>query len=131
LYQTTTQLEVNPSLPPVEEVTFPPVDYNYYTSQWSKATKKLILVGACAPDTLTPEILSFLTEDHSTIVLAETISNINYPGVINAIDRLVIPMKEEELLQLQPDHDGKTPLYHAKARKFTAMIQLLEAAGAH
>jgi len=30
-----------------------------------------------------------------------------------------------------PDHDGKTPLYHAKARKFTAMIQLLEAAGAH
>jgi len=30
-----------------------------------------------------------------------------------------------------PDHDGKTPLHHAKARKFTAMVQLLESAGAH
>lgn len=30
-----------------------------------------------------------------------------------------------------PDHDGKTPLHHAKARKFTAMVKLLEAAGAH
>jgi len=30
-----------------------------------------------------------------------------------------------------PDHDGKTPLYHAKSRKFTAIVDLLEAAGAH
>lgn len=30
-----------------------------------------------------------------------------------------------------PDHDGKTPLYHAKARKFTKIIELLEAVGAH
>lgn len=30
-----------------------------------------------------------------------------------------------------PDHDGKTPLYHAKSRKFTQIIALLEAAGAH
>lgn len=30
-----------------------------------------------------------------------------------------------------PDHDGKTPLYHAKARKFKAMVTLLEAVGAH
>ncbi|MBB1150726.1 ankyrin repeat domain-containing protein [Myroides sp. NP-2] len=30
-----------------------------------------------------------------------------------------------------PDHDGKTPLYHAKSRKFTDIINLLEAAGAH
>lgn len=29
-----------------------------------------------------------------------------------------------------PDHDGKTPLYHAKSRKFTAIVTLLEAAGA-
>ncbi|WP_158960881.1 ankyrin repeat domain-containing protein [Myroides fluvii] len=29
-----------------------------------------------------------------------------------------------------PDHDGKTPLYHAKAKKYAAIIKLLEAAGA-
>ncbi|WP_410879916.1 ankyrin repeat domain-containing protein [Myroides sp. DW712] len=29
-----------------------------------------------------------------------------------------------------PDHEGKTPLYHAKSRKFTAIVRLLEAAGA-
>ncbi len=30
-----------------------------------------------------------------------------------------------------PDHDGKTPLYHAKANKYKEMIQMLEAAGAY
>lgn len=30
-----------------------------------------------------------------------------------------------------PDHDGKTPLYHAKARKFKSIVTLLEAVGAH
>ncbi|MGG5506410.1 MULTISPECIES: ankyrin repeat domain-containing protein [unclassified Myroides] len=30
-----------------------------------------------------------------------------------------------------PDHDGKTPLYHAKVNKYKEMAQLLEAAGAY
>ena len=30
-----------------------------------------------------------------------------------------------------PDHDGKTPLYHARANRYTAMVEALETAGAH
>lgn len=30
-----------------------------------------------------------------------------------------------------PDHDGKTPLEHARAKQYKEMVQLLEAAGAH
>jgi len=103
LYQTTTQLSVNPI---VEELLPPPlpvVDYEYYTQQWKKATKKLILVGSLAPHTLTEHVIEKLTADGSTLFLAETISNIQAPGVINAIDRLVIPMNEEALQHLQPD----------------------------
>ncbi|MCS4239752.1 2-succinyl-5-enolpyruvyl-6-hydroxy-3-cyclohexene-1-carboxylate synthase [Myroides gitamensis] len=103
LYQTTEQLSVNPI---VEEPLFPAlpaVDYDYYAKQWNKATKKLILVGSLAPHTLTDDVIAKLTADGSTLFLAETISNIQAPGVINAIDRLVIPMDDEALQNLQPD----------------------------
>lgn len=103
LYQTTTQLSVHPTvvdpiLPPVETV-----DYTPYTATWNKAEKKLILVGTCAPNTLTAEIITRLATDDSVLFLAETLSNINDSHVINAIDRFVIPMNETELQALQPD----------------------------
>lgn len=103
LYQTTEQRSVNPI---VEEPQFPAltaVDYDYYANQWNKASKKLILVGSLAPHTLTDDVIAKLTADGSTLFLAETISNIQAPSVINAIDRLVIPMDDEALQNLQPD----------------------------
>lgn len=103
LYQTTTALSVNPVVEECILPQFEPVDYAFYRQQWSKATKKLILVGSLPPNTLTEEVIQTLTADGSILFLAETISNIQDPGVINAIDRLVIPMSEEDLQYFQPD----------------------------
>lgn len=103
LYQTTEQRSVNPIVEEPQFPALPAVDYDYYANQWNKATKKLILVGSLAPHTLTDDVIAKLTADGSTLFLAETISNIQVPGVINAIDRLVIPMDDEALQNLQPD----------------------------
>ncbi len=103
LYQTTTQQTVHPTVVEPVVPTAAAVEYTHYTQSWEKATKKLILVGACAPNTLTAEIITRLAADESVLFLAETLSNINDPSVINAIDRLVIPMNETELQALQPD----------------------------
>lgn len=103
LYQTTTQQTVHPTVVEPVVPTAAAVEYTHYTHSWEKATKKLILVGACAPNTLTAEIITRLAADESVLFLAETLSNINDPSVINAIDRLVIPMNETELQALQPD----------------------------
>lgn len=103
LYQTTNQLEVTPHIEEPHPVLLPAVDYDYYSNEWNKATKKLILVGAYTPETISQEIVTQLTADDSLLFFAETISNIQAPGVINAIDRLLIPLKEEELQYLQPD----------------------------
>lgn len=103
LYQTTEQRSVNPIVEELLPSALPTVDYDYYANQWNKATKKLILVGSLAPHTLTDDVIAKLTADGSTLFLAETISNIQAPGVINAIDRLVIPMDDEALQNLQPD----------------------------
>jgi 2-succinyl-5-enolpyruvyl-6-hydroxy-3-cyclohexene-1-carboxylate synthase len=103
LYQTTEQRSVNPIVEEPQFPALPAVDYDYYAKQWNKATKKLILVGSLAPHTVTDDVIAKLTADGSTLFLAETISNIQAPSVINAIDRLVIPMDDEALQNLQPD----------------------------
>ncbi|WP_158960875.1 2-succinyl-5-enolpyruvyl-6-hydroxy-3-cyclohexene-1-carboxylic-acid synthase [Myroides fluvii] len=103
LYQTTTQLSVKPTIEKPILPQLPVVDYNYYVNQWNQATKKLILVGSLPPHSLTQDLIQKLTADGSVLFLAETISNIQAPTVINAIDRLVIPMKDEDLQHFQPD----------------------------
>ncbi|MGS4347035.1 2-succinyl-5-enolpyruvyl-6-hydroxy-3-cyclohexene-1-carboxylic-acid synthase [Myroides odoratus] len=103
LYQTTAQLSVNPLVEHVVQPALPSIDYTHYTREWNKASKKLILVGSLPPHTVTANVIATLANDDSVVFLAETISNLQSPGVINAIDRLVIPMDEESLRYFQPD----------------------------
>jgi len=103
LYQTTDQLSVNPLVEQVVPLALPSIDYDHYRKEWNKAAKKLILVGSLPPHTLTANTQAALANDDSIVFLAETISNIQAPGVINALDRLVIPMDEASLYHFQPD----------------------------
>ncbi|MGG5506413.1 MULTISPECIES: 2-succinyl-5-enolpyruvyl-6-hydroxy-3-cyclohexene-1-carboxylic-acid synthase [unclassified Myroides] len=103
LYQTTEHLTVQPTILQTQFPNLPPVNFDYYKKEWTKAPKKMILVGTCAPNSISAAIVAELAKDESTLFLAETLSNINDPLVINAIDRLVIPMTDADLQQLQPD----------------------------
>ncbi|WP_410879911.1 2-succinyl-5-enolpyruvyl-6-hydroxy-3-cyclohexene-1-carboxylic-acid synthase [Myroides sp. DW712] len=103
LYQTTERLSVNPLVDQAVLPALPLLDYPHYIQEWNKASKKLILVGSLPPHSLTTSVIKALTSDDSVVFLAETISNIQAPGVINALDRLVIPMDEEGLRHFQPD----------------------------
>ena len=103
LYQTTNQLTVQPEILASTLPTLPEVNFDYYRKEWNKAAKKIILVGTYEPNRISNELLAQFAQDESTVFLAETLSNIQGPAVINAIDRLLIPMTEAELQQLQPD----------------------------
>lgn len=103
LYQTTDHLSVHPLSEEITPASVPLIDYNHYRQEWMKATKKLILVGTCPPNTLTADVLAKLTTDDAVVFLAETLSNINDADVINAIDRFVVPMNEADLQFLHPD----------------------------
>ena len=103
LYNTINELEVNPVIIPIAKEIKKTINYNHYSSIWNKVSKKLILVGECKPNILDTEIIDFLAKDESVLFLAESISNICHLGIINAIDRLIIPFNEEELQQFQPE----------------------------
>ncbi|MBB1138945.1 2-succinyl-5-enolpyruvyl-6-hydroxy-3-cyclohexene-1-carboxylic-acid synthase [Myroides sp. WP-1] len=103
LYQTTEHLTVHPKIEQTQLPNLPHVDIDYYKTEWNKASKKMILVGTYEPNSISAAVLANLAKDESTLFLAETLSNINDAQVINAIDRLVIPMTDADLQQLQPD----------------------------
>lgn len=72
---------------------------------WSKAKRKMILVGVSKPDAKLSSVLSKLLEDPTVVVLSEKTSNFSHPKAIGAIDCLMAPLELEPKNQpdLQPD----------------------------
>ena len=96
------------SFPPiggvVEEKTQTPFDD--LALKWSKAKKKMLLVGVLPPDTKWQSLLEKLTSDPSVVLLTEKTSNLQYPNTINSIDCLMAPMELDQNTfnaDLQPD----------------------------
>ena len=74
--------------------------------KWSKAKKKMLLVGVMPPDPKWQSLLEKLTSDPSVVLLTEKTSNLQYPKTIRAIDCLMAPMELDENTfntDLQPD----------------------------
>lgn len=103
LYNTVDALTVTPTVVDLEEL--PPVfkDYSEYVEDWNKSAKKLILVGVNNPHILSEEIVSWLANDPSVVVLTETTSNLHHPMFIEHIDRIITTFSEEDFNNLQPD----------------------------
>lgn len=79
-----------------------------FAGLWSKAARKMVLVGVNQPNSVSQEFLDQLGKDDSVLVLTETTSNLNHPNFITRIDSIIAPIEQsenrEELFKaLQPD----------------------------
>jgi len=105
LYDTVQKPSVNPSFkalgyraPKVEDA-----EINDCVDQWYAAKKKMVLVGAMAPDQIDPKYLNELANDNSVVVFTETTSNIQHPNFFISIDKMIAPMSNGDFRKLQPD----------------------------
>ncbi|RSK38604.1 2-succinyl-5-enolpyruvyl-6-hydroxy-3-cyclohexene-1-carboxylate synthase [Mangrovimonas spongiae] len=72
-------------------------------TDWSNATKKMVLVGVNPKDSIDERWLNDLAEDDSVLVFTETTSNIHHKAFFPSIDKMIWPLNDDELEQLQPD----------------------------
>ena len=80
------------------------VDYlQKFATKWNNASKKMVLIGVHQPSELLQIQINRLLQDPSVILLTETTSNIYHVKAINSIDKLIVPLNEQELTNLKPD----------------------------
>ncbi|WP_103864732.1 2-succinyl-5-enolpyruvyl-6-hydroxy-3-cyclohexene-1-carboxylic-acid synthase [Aquimarina sp. I32.4] len=72
-------------------------------TEWSKAKRKLVLIGVSSPEMIDQKWIEYLSKDPSVLVLTETTSNIHHHSHINCIDQLISSLTEDEFIELQPD----------------------------
>jgi 2-succinyl-5-enolpyruvyl-6-hydroxy-3-cyclohexene-1-carboxylate synthase len=70
---------------------------------WYNATKKLVLVGELAPNTIDQKYLDSLANDPSVVVLTEKTSNLHHDSFMDQIDTLITPFSEEDFSAFRPD----------------------------
>lgn len=80
-----------------------PFDINEYKENWINATKKLVVIGAQAPNVLSNETIEALANDPSILVLTEITSNVHHPKFVAHIDTLITSFSEEDFSSFQPD----------------------------
>ena len=103
LYETVSELQVQPEI----------IDFNTEAKHfsleknvkesWTKATKKLVLVGELFPNSVEQKYLDILANDPSVVVLTEKTSNLHHPTFIDQIDTLITPFSEDDFKSFQPE----------------------------
>ena len=74
-----------------------------FSKIWNSSTKKMILIGVNTPDETLQNLINLFIEDDSVIILTETTSNIASENTINAIDKLIFPLTDNEFSELKPE----------------------------
>lgn len=103
LYNTVEELTVTPTIINLETLPLQFKEFDQYIDSYREATKKLILVGVNTPDALSQEIMDWLANDPSVIIMTETTSNLHHPHCVEHIDRIITTFSEEDFLAFQPD----------------------------
>jgi 2-succinyl-5-enolpyruvyl-6-hydroxy-3-cyclohexene-1-carboxylate synthase len=103
LYETTTELSVNPNIISFESNTIVSDDLIPFATQWNASKKKLVLVGVNEPNAVEQFYLDELANDPSVVVLIETTSNLHHPKFINTIDSIITPFTEKDFIDFQPE----------------------------
>ncbi len=73
------------------------------TNIWNASTRKLVLAGGNDPDEFDTEVLQFLADDPSVVVMTEVTSNFHHPSFVHNIDAIITPFKERDFNALRPD----------------------------
>ncbi len=71
--------------------------------KWQSSSKKLVLIGCLAPNSISDEIIELLANDSSVVVLTESTSNIHHPRFFSHIDQLISAFSESQKKEFQPD----------------------------
>ena len=105
LYDIVTKATVFPECQAIVEIqqTASPALISEIASHWNASSKKMILTGVLAPNSLEVEVISQLAEDNSLVVLTETTSNVHHPNFFPAIDQLIAPLEDSDFKALQPE----------------------------
>jgi len=115
LYDTIEDIEVNPLhiLPELKERHYSKMQLENYAQVWSKATRKIVIIGVAQPDLIEQKFLDQLANDPSVIVFTETTSNIHHPEFFTRIDTLEARVRSHTTCRLCPPptaHPGTTQI---------------------
>ena len=103
LYETVSELQVQPEIINFNKVEKPFSLETSIKESWTKATKKLVLVGELFPNCVEQKYLDILANDPSVVVLTEKTSNLHHPTFIDQIDTLITPFSEDDFKSFQPE----------------------------
>ncbi|RZJ98107.1 MAG: 2-succinyl-5-enolpyruvyl-6-hydroxy-3-cyclohexene-1-carboxylate synthase, partial [Flavobacterium sp.] len=103
LYDTTDKLEVESLVIPESHPDFIVEDLSVFAQKWNAATKKMILVGVNEPNSISQEVLEWMANDLSVIVLTESTSNLHHQNFIANIDTIITPFTEEDFENFRPE----------------------------
>jgi 2-succinyl-5-enolpyruvyl-6-hydroxy-3-cyclohexene-1-carboxylate synthase len=76
---------------------------NAFRELWNQHSRKMILIGSLAPNTIEPRWIEEWAKDKSILVFTESISNLHHDLFIPAIDQLITALDDDGFKKLQPD----------------------------
>jgi 2-succinyl-5-enolpyruvyl-6-hydroxy-3-cyclohexene-1-carboxylate synthase len=104
LYDTIDELVSFEFLPKEEVKVEVPAEFYFRLKPiWDTSTKKIILIGANFPSEDLQSMITRFSDEETVLIMTETTSNINGDKIINSIDKLIAPLNDEQLKDLQPD----------------------------
>jgi 2-succinyl-5-enolpyruvyl-6-hydroxy-3-cyclohexene-1-carboxylate synthase len=71
-------------------------EWEVLAQKWRANDRKMILIGALPPGSLTAETLALLGADPSVMVFTETTSNVHHPSFFPSIDAILAPLERTE-----------------------------------
>jgi 2-succinyl-5-enolpyruvyl-6-hydroxy-3-cyclohexene-1-carboxylate synthase len=103
LYDVVDELTVTPKIIDADEVLESVENIKEFITSWNASKKKIILVGVNQPNQIEQQWLDVLANNDSIIVFTETTSNLHHAEFFPSIDKIIAPLDESALKNLQPD----------------------------
>jgi 2-succinyl-5-enolpyruvyl-6-hydroxy-3-cyclohexene-1-carboxylate synthase len=78
-------------------------NFTVFLDDWNSSKKRIVLIGVNPPNKIEQEFLDCLANDSATVVFTESTSNTHHPNFFPGIDKIIAPLNDDELSDLQPD----------------------------